>query len=91
VTKNADPQDVEIGKRIRQYRNFRDRTQTWLGNKLSPKKSQQGVHHIETGVSGIKARDLVLVSECLDVDVDYLLYGDRTQDGVSGKRVKKVE
>lgn len=60
--------DKRIGKRIKRAREAADRSQTWLGNKLSV--SFQQVQKYENGSNRISAAQLWRISKLLKVDLE---------------------
>ena len=69
---------VEMGKRLRIYRIELNYTQEQMSEILEMSSAYYG--KVERGVHGLSLENLVLVNRKLDVDINYLLTGNRRSE-----------
>lgn len=64
---------IEMGKRLRMFRNQLDYTQEQMADILGMSVAYYG--KVERGVHGLSLAKLVIVNDKLDIDINYLLTG----------------
>lgn len=72
---------IEIGSRIRKYREAMFLTQEAFAEKLDV--SVKFVRDIETGAKGMSLKTLNRISDCLLISTDNILYGSADDEGMS--------
>ena len=75
-----EPNLKEIGVRIREQRERLRYTREQLAEKLDV--SSKFISDIELGVKGVSLKTLINLSTILDMNVDYLLFGDTYDGGI---------
>ena len=75
-----EPNLKEIGIRIREQREQLRYTREQLAEKLDV--SSKFIADIELGVKGVSLKTLVNLSTILDMNVDYLLFGEAYDGGI---------
>lgn len=69
-----NPENIEIGARIKEIRLKRKMTQEELAEKADIGTSQQ-ISNIEQGLAGFSVSRLKKICKALDIEADYLLFG----------------
>ena len=83
---NSDSFLVNMGIRIAQRRKELHLTQEQLADKMGV--SLQTVSCIELGKKAVRPENLANLCNCLDITTDYILYGKRNAQQMSGILIK---
>ncbi|MCM1386779.1 MAG: helix-turn-helix domain-containing protein [Bacillus sp. (in: Bacteria)] len=76
--KEHNPLYVEMGKRLRIFRINLDYTQEQMAEILEISPAYYG--KVERGIHGLSLEKLVLANKKLDIDINYLLTGNRKEE-----------
>lgn len=74
----TDKMLIDMGKRIAKQRKFLGLTQEFLAEKLDV--SVQMISNLECGRKALRLKNLVKLSSELDISIDYILTGKRSQN-----------
>ncbi len=79
----------EIGKRIRELREFQNYTREELAEKINI--SAKFLYEIEMGKKGFSAKTLYKISRALSVSSDYIMLGEELDGGGKEKNIDIME
>lgn len=79
---------IGMGKRLKEKRKLLNFTQEQMAEKLNVSVKHYG--GVERGIAGLSVENLILVSDILGVDLDYLIKGEEKQDTSIPHRIKEI-